>query len=328
MQNNFRTVIKSENYPFKIDYSSKTMFIGSCFSDNIGEKLDKNKFNCDINPFGVLYNPVSIKRSIDLLTHEIFFSGENLFFHNDLWNSFYHHSKFSDVDKERALEKINGRIKHSADFLSDADFLFITLGTAWVFESVETGEIVSNCHKLPAEKFKRRLLNSDEITIEYFQLINNLQNYNPDIKIIFTISPIRHLKDGFVQNQISKSILHVTVNQIQEHYANCYYFPAYEIMMDDLRDYRFYASDMLHPSEIAIEYLFDFFSNSFFDENTKTLKDKISKLLKAFEHRPFNENTGKFKEFATKTLVEIENIQKIQPNIDFKEIKSHFEKYI
>lgn len=328
MKNSFRTVIKPEKYSFRINYDSKMMFLGSCFSENIGENLESLRFDIDINPFGILYNPVSIKKSVDLLTHEIYFSEENLFLHNEQWHSFFHHSKFSDIDKNVALEKINSRIKISSDNLRNAEFLFITFGTAWVYESIETQDIVSNCHKLPANKFKRRLLNPDEITIEYFQLINSLQNYNPDIKIIFTVSPIRHLKDGFSQNQLSKSILHIAINQIQDHYANCFYFPAYEIMNDDLRDYRFYTPDMLHPNETAINYLLDFFENSFFEEDTSLLKNEISKVLKAYNHRPFSLETNQFKEFAKKNISKIERIESLYKTVKLNDIKDYFAKYV
>ena len=328
MKNSFRTVIKPEKYSFRINYDSKMMFLGSCFSENIGENLESLRFDIDINPFGILYNPVSIKKSVDLLTHEIYFSEENLFLHNEQWHSFFHHSKFSDIDKNVALEKINSRIKISSDNLRNAEFLFITFGTAWVYESIETQDIVSNCHKLPANKFKRRLLNPDEITIEYFQLINSLQNYNPDIKIIFTVSPIRHLKDGFSQNQLSKSILHIAINQIQDHYANCFYFPAYEIMNDDLRDYRFYTPDMLHPNETAINYLLDFFENSFFEEDTSLLKNEISKVLKAYNHRPFSLETNQFKEFAKKNISKIERIESLYKTVKLNDIKEYFAKYV
>jgi len=328
MKNSFRTVIKPEVYPFKINYNSKMMFLGSCFSENIGENLESLRFDIDINPFGILYNPVSIKKSVDLLTHEIYFSEENLFLHNEQWHSFFHHSKFSDIDKDAALGKINSRIKKSSTNLRETEFLFITFGTAWVYESIETKDVVSNCHKLPASKFKRRLLNPDEITIEYFQLINSLQNYNPDLKIIFTVSPIRHLKDGFSQNQLSKSILHIAINQIQEHYANCFYFPAYEIMNDDLRDYRFYTPDMLHPNETAINYLLDFFENSFFEENTTLLKKEIAKVLKAYNHRPFSLETNQFKEFAKKSISKIERIESLYKNVKLDDIKEYFAKYV
>lgn len=322
---NFRTQIKPTEYPFSINHKNKMLFLGSCFTESIGNKLLNSKFDIDINPFGILYNPISVKQSLEILTVEDAFTEDNIFFYNEQWHSSFHHGKFSRSNKETMLAEINNRLKFSGENLKNAKYLFITFGTAWVYEDIKTNRVVANCHKLPSKQFRRRLLNADEITVEYFQLLNSLSNYNPDINIILTVSPIRHFKDGFNENQISKSTLHIAINQIQEHFNNVFYFPSFEIMIDDLRDYRFYENDMLHPNETAINYIFDYFSNSFFSKSTKDLILKIDEVVKAKNHRPFNQKSESYKKFVSKMYEKTLNLQENNKHINFTEELNYFE---
>jgi hypothetical protein len=328
MDNIFRTIYTPEKFPFELNYDSKIVFIGSCFSENIGQRLDSFKFNVDINPFGILYNPLSIKNSLDLLVHESVFTEENLFYFNERWNSFFHHSRFSGKDRDEVLQNINLRLKMSSEFLANADYLFLTFGTSKVYEFVDTNEIVSNCHKIPSKKFVEKLLTPDEIIVEYYQLINKLRNFNPKLKIIFTVSPIRHLKDGFLGNTLSKSILVYAINRINAEFNKTYYFPAYEIVNDDLRDYRFYAEDMLHLNNTAINYVLESFEKCFFSEETVKIKDSILKLHSAFLHRPFSAESKAFKDFCRYNILEVEKIEKKVGNGRLKLYKDYFESYL
>ncbi len=329
MKNNtFRTVVEKQDYPIKINYNSEIMLMGSCFSENIGTKLKELKFKTVINPFGILYNPISIKRSLEFLISEKQFEEDNLFFFNDRWHSFYHHSKFSSHEKEEALNKINSSLSDASHKLEDTNYLFLTFGTAWVYEHHDHGGVVSNCHKIPSKNFKRRLLNADEITVEYFRILNNLENLNPDIKIIFTLSPIRHLKDGHTGNLISKSTLMIAIQQITERFDNAFYFPAYEIMNDDLRDYRFYKSDMLHPNETAVDYIFNNFASSFFDQKAIEKTVKIEKILRAKNHRPFSSETDSHQNFLKNTIENINEFIGKNPEIDFSDEIQYFKNLI
>ena len=269
----FFTEIKIPEFPLKMDYSKSMQFFGSCFSENIGQKLFDLKFDVDLNPFGILYNPISIANSLQLLLEKRLFTESDLFQDQSVWNSFYHHSRFSEVNSEAALEKINSRIAYSREFLLKADFLVITFGTSWVYELKETGKVVTNCHKVPAAQFKRFRLEVSEITEVYRELLTELWKFNPNLKVVFTVSPIRHWKDGAVENQVSKATLLLAIDRLLKgpNSKNIAYFPSYELMMDELRDYRFYAEDMIHLSPVAIDYIFERFSKSLILKNS--LKD-------------------------------------------------------
>jgi len=300
------------------------MFLGSCFADSIGNKLRQFKFKVDLNPFGILYNPKSIADSIDRLIKGIEVSPDELFFANGVWNSFRHHSRFSHPDRQTCLENINRRASESRAFLKAADFLFITFGTARVYEFKATGTTVANCHKIPADRFESRLLSSREILEIYEDLIPRLKEFNSSLKVVFTVSPIRHLKDGLPGNSLSKSILISTVHEIAQKFG-LYYFPSFEIVMDDLRDYRFYAADMVHLSEVAVDYIWDKFIKTFIHENSLPLMDEIKKILAAMNHKPFFPDGPEFKKFCASQLEKLEKLCRQFPHLDFSAEKAHFE---
>jgi len=323
----FFTEIQIPEFPGQMDYSKSMMLFGSCFSENIGQKLIDLKFNVDMNPFGILYNPESIANSLRILLEKRAFTEDDLFQDQGLWNSFFHHSRFSDVDQSAALEKINSRISSSHEFLKKADFLVITFGTAWVYELKKTGKIVSNCHKIPATEFKRFRLEVSHITNVYKELLEQIRVFNPKLKVIFTVSPIRHWKDGAVENQLSKATLLLAIDQLIKGFGNqdCSYFPSYELMMDELRDYRFYAEDMLHISQVAVDYIFERFSKVMITKESMDVSKKVIKVRKAFGHRPVNPNTDEFKEFILQNLLQISQLTSQFPNLDFKEERTYFE---
>jgi hypothetical protein len=281
----------------KIGYTDQILSLGSCFAENIGRKMAGSCFDVDINPFGVLYNPTSIANSIEILLDEKVFVASDLFQNKELWQSFSHSSLFSDISVDGCLEKINHRLTQAYQRMNQVNVLLITFGTAWVFEERKSGRVVSNCHKLPTADFVRRRLTVSEIVQLYSQIISRLQSNNPALKIIFTVSPIRHFKDGAHENNLSKSTLLLAVNELQNNHEKVHYFPAYEIMMDELRDYRFYASDMCHPSEQAVDYIWERFGEAFFSASTVALKERVDQLIRNLSHRPLHPHTVEYSLF-------------------------------
>lgn len=296
----FQTQIEIPRSPLTITYEDSIMALGSCFAENMGNKMNDLYFETDINPFGVLYNPVSIRNSLELLIENKQFTITDLVEYRSLWQSFSHSSLFTAISADACLSKINLRLNAAVEFLKKTDILLLTVGTAWVFEERKSGRVVSNCHKLPASEFKRRRLTIDEIVSDYTELINKLASTFPSLQIIFSVSPIRHWKDGAHENNISKSTLMLAIDILQSQFKTVHYFPAYEIQMDELRDYRFYASDMLHPSDVAIDYIWRRFSDTYFDPTTITIKKEIEQLVGNLSHRPIQPDTEEFRKFKLK----------------------------
>lgn len=311
----FRTIITIPKSINQITYRDSIIFIGSCFTENIGKVIQNLGFNTHINPFGILYNPLSVSACIKNILNKKVYDSKDVFLNNDVWTSFDNHSKYSTQDKDQFIKNLNAHINSSFDFISNANFLFLTFGTSFVYSHVKTGKIVANCHKIASSNFERKLLDIEEIVEEYDELLKSIFRINPNINIVFTISPVRHLKDGAEQNNLSKSILKVSINEIQKIFPQTTYFPSYEIMMDDLRDYRFYNDDMLHPSNLAIEYIWDMFAEAYFDEATRKISDQISKILKSVEHRPFNPNSESYRKFLDATSSEIKKIKETHPDV-------------
>jgi len=320
----FRTVVKLRESDIKISYDSTLLFLGSCFSENIGDRFKDRHFSIEVNPFGVLYNPDSVKQGLEILLKKRLFDESVLFGYQGRWHSFFHHSRFSMPDKSSALEQINRNIIKGHETLKRADFLFITFGTAWVYENVDDGNIVANCHKLPASHFRRYRLEVEDIVKSYSELIDELKALNPDINIIFTVSPVRHLKDGAHGNQLSKSVLLLAVEELVRENENVDYFSAYELVMDDLRDYRFYAEDMVHPGKLAVDYIWDRLSEVYFDSKAKSFVKEIEKILKARAHRPFNKNGPEYNKFAGGVLERLEKLEKQFPGVDVEELTDFF----
>lgn len=303
----FKTTLNFKKEDFSISYQDPILLIGSCFIEHIGKKLSSLKFSTCVNPTGVVYNPISIQKTIEILLNNRRFTKQDLFFHGGLWNSFSHHSRFSDKDQSICLEKINSEIETSVSFFKTCKFLFLTFGTAFVYE-LESGEVVSNCHKLPAKTFIKRMLSVDEIYENYKNLIQKIQTLNPEIKIVFTVSPIRHLADGFHQNQLSKSTLLLAIDRICQNSTNTYYFPSYELVLDDLRDYRFYAQDMAHPNELAVAYVWEYFSESYFDKTTKAMIKKVESIIRDLNHKPFNPDSDEYRKFQEQLQRKIDEL--------------------
>ena len=308
---------------FSFDYEDKTLMLGSCFVENIGQKLAENKFTVDINPFGTLYNPASVAQGIRLLLQPKPFGSNDLFQHEGVFHSFTHHSRFSSTSEEECLRMINQRLASSAEFLRNANRLIITFGTAYVYRLKASGEIVANCHKLPEKEFIRQRLSVDEIVNDWKLLLQALWTMNPALKILFTVSPIRHWKDGAHENQLSKSTLLLAIDDLQKQYPKqIAYFPAYEIVLDELRDYRFYASDMIHPSTLTIDYLWQRFTERFLSEQTVKVLKQWKEIEKAINHKPFQPESEGYKRFMLQTLSKMEQLKNKMASFDIeKEIE-------
>jgi len=318
----FRTKIALPGYEKKLDYRQKIVLMGSCFAENIGEKLTSRCFPVYVNPFGILYNPVSVGNSLEILMENKRFGDEDIFFSNGRWNSYHHHSRFSHQDKEFCLGQINKRVTNGAEQLREASFLFITFGTAWVYENREDQKVVSNCHKQPAKQFRRYRLNVDETVARWETLLTRLWEMNPGLQVIFTVSPIRHWKDGAHENQISKSVLFLVIEGLIAKFGNerIAYFPSYEIVMDELRDYRFYASDMVHLSELAVDYIWERFSDVLITSDSLDIMKKVEKLRLAAKHRPFDPKVESYRLFLDNQLTRAENLMKQYPFLNIQEI--------
>lgn len=316
----FRLEFTPKPFDTKINHQHKLLLVGSCFTEQIGTKLSNHKFTVLDNPNGILFNPVSITKSISSYIDKKQYSESDLFYQNECWNSWEHHSRFSNPDLQKCLAGINESQSTANAFLKNADWLLITLGSAFVYETSplaplqeEKGNakvVVANCHKVPTDKFNKRLLPVDEVLAGLQQMIEKAQAFNPGIKIIFTISPVRHLRDGFVENNRSKATLIQAVHQLTERNSNCFYFPAYELIIDDLRDYRFFAEDMVHPNYAATNYVWEKFIATCIDEQSQQLMKEIAVIVAAKNHKPFNPTSAQHKKFLQANLERVKKLQK------------------
>lgn len=324
----FRTQILPEELKHKINYQKPCISIGSCFAVNIGEKLLASKFNILINPFGIIYNPVSIANAVIRLAQCQYYNEQELICFNRKFLSIDHHGEFSSTDKNECLDKINAAILKTHTALKNTSHLFITFGTAWVYKYIPRNKIAANCHKIPQKEFEKTILSSEEMISELQKAIYECRKLNNSVHVVFTLSPVRHLNDGFVENQLSKSVLHFAIQQIISKTENCSYFPAYEIMMDDLRDYRFYKEDMLHPNETAIQYIWEKFCHTSIEKKSLAVLPKIEEIRKAVQHRPFSKHSEEYKKFALACLQKIELVKKDFPEICFERETAFFEEKI
>lgn len=315
----FRTVIEIPDSKIKIDYKHHTMMIGSCFTENMGSLMEQMKFPVTMNPTGIVYNPMSALTAIKLLINDNVYTEQDLFFSNGLWASYDHHGSFSSSSHEDCLDKINSSLSHSREKIKKTKLLFVTFGTSWVYTLQETGKIVSNCHKQPDHLFRKSLLEIDEIIHAYEEVLETLYKVYPDLHIIFTVSPIRHWKDGAHGNQISKSLLLLAIEKLNKKFSYTGYFPSYEIVMDELRDYRFYDEDMLHISDVAVKYIWERFQDIFLNTETRIISKEIADIQKSLLHRPLNPGTTQHNNFRKNLQRRIEEFQKIHPSIKFRQ---------
>ncbi|PKP13349.1 MAG: GSCFA domain-containing protein [Bacteroidetes bacterium HGW-Bacteroidetes-3] len=293
---NFRTNIHLKKEENQIDYASKLLLIGSCFSENISKKLAYCKFDVASNPFGILFNPKAIETLILNSLNEKTYTEKDIFYLNERWHCFDAHSDLSSADKNELISNLNSAIKSTHKSIHDSTHIIITLGTSWIYRFIETNAIVGNCHKVPQKMFAKELLSVQEIVASLENICQSISKVNPTATVIFTVSPVRHIKDGFVENSLSKAHLITAIHETLK-VVSGKYFPSYEIMMDDLRDYRFYSTDMIHPNETAVDYIWEQFKYIWIQANTFSMMKEVDSIQKGLAHKPFNENSEQHQQF-------------------------------
>ena len=327
----FRTELSPIPLQQKLSISNKIFLIGSCFSENIGQKLLENKFETLINPFGLIFNPLSVVQLLEWIIENE--KGETLekklekFYvqYDEVWYNYHLHSKVASQDKEELKQIIKQRAKQTYHFLEKADIIILTFGTAFMYELIEEENknhnkrtAISNCHKQPKHLFEKKLINLETAKTKFENFLEKINSFETKKQIIITVSPVRHLKEGLVENSVSKSILRVLAHSVVEKFENVFYFPSYELVLDDLRDYRFYEDDLLHPNQQAIDYIWQKFSESYFDSTTRNFLKKWQKIRSSLAHKSFFPNRKSHQDFIKKLILEVENIEK-EFKIDIKE---------
>ncbi len=328
MQNPFFTEVAINHQFANINYNDKLMFMGSCFAESIGNEFLNAKFQTLLNPFGIVYNPTSVAKCLRHVVNKKVFKEEDLFKQNEVWKSLDFHSRFSHREVEECLSLMNCSIENAHTHLKNCHTLFITFGTSWVYQWKETGKIVANCHKHRADCFNRIQLSINDIVLEYTELIELLMQFNPKLNIIFTVSPIRHWKDGAHQNQLSKATLLLGISQLLKKLKNeqLQYFPSYEIVLDELRDYRFYADDMVHLNTQAIKHIWGKVKKAMLADSCHNTMKQIEKLNKALTHRTSNPNSKEYQQFIQTNLQLITELKKQHPQLCFLREQSELNK--
>lgn len=298
-----------------INYSSDLLLLGSCFVENIGNKLEYFKFQNLVNPFGILFQPKAIEVLISAAIDKKHYTEKDIFFYNEQWHCYDAHSKLSNSNKQELLSNLNLNLELSNQQILKASHVVITLGTAWVYRNIETNALVANCHKVPQKQFSKELLTVEAIVQSLQNIVSLVKNANPKATIIFTVSPVRHLKDGFIENTQSKAHLISAIHSIVK--RGIYYFPSYEIMMDELRDYRFYDGDMIHPNSVAIEYIWEKFNKVWISDESQTVMDEVDDIQKGLQHRPFNPHSESHQKFLKNLDTKIQHLQLKVPSINF-----------
>lgn len=328
----FRFEFEIKKLAQSITHKDKLFLIGSCFTENIGEKLKKYKFSVLENPNGILFNPVSVAEALTSYIDNLPFNESDLFQLNEAWHSWKHHSRFSGLSAEEALTKINTSISEANKYLGEADYLMITLGSSWIYTltdkaaNAKIGSVAANNHKAPADWFHRRLMTTEEVLQTLDNVLYRLFHFNSKLKIIFTISPVRHLREGVVENNRSKAVLIQAVHHLVDKFDKLYYFPAYELVIDDLRDYRFYAEDLVHPNYFATQYVWEKFVDACMDDKTKNLMEEIHSINLAYQHKPFNPSSEQHKKFLLSFYNRTKTIQEQYSYLDFNRELDYFTK--
>lgn len=332
MKFHFEFDIKKLEQPIQLQH--KLLLVGSCFTENIGDKLRKHNFQVLENPHGILFNPVSVVEAIyDYISCEVY-TTKDIFYFNEAWHSWKHHSRFSAVNPDDCISKINQSITTAHTYLKDSDHLIITLGSAWLYMLSEKASnanlysVASNNHKAPSDWFQKRLMTASEIVGIYEELLQKLKAFNPKLQVLLTISPVRHLREGLVENNRSKAVLIQAVHQLVESYQHVNYFPAYELVIDDLRDYRFYAEDMVHPNYQATQYVWEKLVDVCMEEGTKMVMKEIAEINLAFQHKPFNSSSEKHLQFLNSYLNKTRQLKEKFPFLDLASELNYFEKGI
>lgn len=313
----FRTHVPIRKYEHQLDFSSRIVSLGSCFSVNIADKLSYNGLRVLSNPFGIFFHPLAIERYIDAVSSRKTYTDSDVFYLNERWHCFDSHSTMSHSDKSTVLSSLNDAVRTTANELEAATHIIITLGTAWFYRNVNSDLSVANCHKVPQNQFKKELMRVVEIENALAKIQSDVRQTNPHAKFIFTVSPVRHLKDGFIENQRSKANLIAAVHNFIEKDRASTYFPSYEIMIDELRDYRFYSDDMLHPSSIAIDYIWEKFVENYISSSTVEDRNEIISVRSGLQHRPFNLHSDAHQKHLATLYHRVAALQSRYPHLTF-----------
>lgn len=316
----FRTILPNLKSPLKISHNSRLLFLGSCFAENIGKKLSESLFDIHVNPVGIAYHPINILQHIE---HSILLSPLEKEYVELSDQCIVHYDYHSSIQAEstealhREISKYNEKL---LNYIRRSQYIFISLGSAWGFYHKQLGRIIANCHKQDPRLFLRKLSTHQELVTCYTAIIEHINKINPKANIIFTVSPIRHLRYGMIENNQAKARLISALTECIDTYSSAHYFPSYELMMDDLRDYRFYTQDMLHPSPTAIDYIWDYFKEYYFEQKTIETCSKLDKLLKHLQHRPLSKDTVIIKNYQVSLTQKIQEFQSAHPDIDVESL--------
>lgn len=318
------TPVNPPTFRPKIKRSDAITMAGSCFAEHISAKMMRYKYDVLSNPFGILFNPISIARSFERIIMNTFYSEEELVMRDGLYHSMDHHGSFSGKDQQAVLESINKAMENARHHISKSKFVFVSLGSAKVYRFKETGQIVGNCHKIPQASFDAFRLTLEECELAVERIAQSIKQFSPDVHILWTVSPVRHLRDGVEENQRSKATLLLAIDQHLKGQQHGGYFPAYEIMMDQLRDYRYYERDLTHPSSLAIDIIWDIFIDAYLEPHEKDTHELIEKVRRAMEHRFIHEDNEGILSFVEKQLINIEQLASLYPDMDWKEERQYF----
>ncbi|MGB2528061.1 GSCFA domain-containing protein [Flagellimonas sp. SN16] len=316
-----QTIVPLQKAEYPIDYSSKILLLGSCFVENMGSRLEYFKFQQLQNPFGILFHPLALENLMERALGDKTYQEDEVFEQNGIWHCFDAHSDLNAHSREALLNHLNQRLQETETGLKNTTHMIITLGTAWVYKNIASRKVVANCHKVPQKEFVKRLLTPEEIQSSLARLVDLVQQVNPKANHIFTVSPVRHLKDGFVENQQSKSHLITALHSVLSSRAqsrDVSYFPAYEIMMDELRDYRFYGKDLVHPNELAVEYIWEKFKDTWISPDCYSVMDEVDSVQKGLQHRPFNPDSEAHQTFRKSLRTKITYLQERYPFMKFE----------
>lgn len=322
------TIVDIPDFHPKIRYSDSVFLAGSCFSEHISDKLERYKYDVLSNPFGILYNPVSLAISFDRIARLDYYHADELVRHDGLYHSMDHHGLYSGRNKEEVLEKINKSILHAHGHLQKSKIVCISPGTSKVYRYKETAAIVGNCHKIPQSVFTYESLSIQQCADAFEKILASAHKLAPEAHIIWTVSPVRHTRDGLVENQRSKSTLILSIQEVMHHHRSTNYFPAYEIMMDQLRDYRYYARDLIHPSSLAVDIIWDIFSDAYIDPQERTYHASIEKIKRAMEHRTLHDDTEAIRAFAQGQLKNIDQMSGMLPDLNWQKERQYFFQFL
>ena len=303
----------------QLSYKDKILLVGSCFTEEIGVRLKEVKFNSLQNPNGILYDPFSICRAISSWIGNISSDDQQLVFLDELWHSWQHHSVYSGIDKETVIKNIQTSTANAHHYLKQANWLLITLGSSIHYSLAEGNLEVANCHKAPSSFFEKKSIAVDEIASALRDSLKELSVFNPSLQVILTVSPVRHTRDGLVENTRSKARLVEAIGIISNEFSNTFYFPAFELVMDVLRDYRFYETDLVHPNAQAADFVFEKFIKTFINPANRAILEEIKTLVTARKHRPFHPSTEAHQKFRKSQLLKANTLQALYPYLDLKE---------